>query len=100
MAAAIGADLPIDEPVGNMVIDIGGGTIETARSSLRRDRLALRRRCESGLRSRYRDPELRPESEHGIAIDERTAEEIKVAINRFGRPDTRRTTPRCGDSIS
>src|SRR6266566_1425599 len=26
MAAAIGADLPIDEPVGNMVIDIGGGT--------------------------------------------------------------------------
>jgi rod shape-determining protein MreB len=30
MAAAIGADLPIDEPVGNMVIDIGGGTTEIA----------------------------------------------------------------------
>ncbi len=34
MAAAIGADLPIDEPVGNMVIDIGGGTSETAVISL------------------------------------------------------------------
>ena len=32
--AAIGADLPIDEPVGNMVIDIGGGTSETAVISL------------------------------------------------------------------
>src|SRR3954465_2760042 len=30
VAAAIGADLPIDEPVGNMVIDIGGGTSGTA----------------------------------------------------------------------
>jgi rod shape-determining protein MreB len=30
MAASIGANLPIDEPVGNMVIDIGGGTTETA----------------------------------------------------------------------
>ena len=32
MAAAIGADLPIDEPVGNMVIDIGGGTSEIGRA--------------------------------------------------------------------
>ena len=34
MAAAIGAGLPIDEPVGNMVIDVGGGTTETAVISL------------------------------------------------------------------
>ena len=34
MAAAIGADLPINEPVGNLVIDIGGGTTETAVISL------------------------------------------------------------------
>ena len=34
MAAAIGADLPIDEPVGNLVIDIGGGTTEIAVISL------------------------------------------------------------------
>jgi len=30
MAAALGADLPVDKPVGNMVVDIGGGTTEVA----------------------------------------------------------------------
>ncbi len=34
MAAAIGAGLPVDEPVGNMVVDIGGGTTEIAVISL------------------------------------------------------------------
>jgi len=34
MAAAIGADLPIEEPAGNMVVDIGGGTTEVAVISL------------------------------------------------------------------
>ncbi len=34
MAAAIGADLPIEEPLGNMVVDIGGGTTEVAVISL------------------------------------------------------------------
>ena len=34
MAAAIGAGLPIHEPLGNMVVDIGGGTTETAVISL------------------------------------------------------------------
>jgi rod shape-determining protein MreB len=34
MAAAIGAGLPIDEPVGNMVVDIGGGTTDIAVISL------------------------------------------------------------------
>ena len=30
MAAAIGADLPVDDPIGNMVVDVGGGTTEIA----------------------------------------------------------------------
>ncbi|MCS7262895.1 MAG: rod shape-determining protein [Aquificaceae bacterium] len=34
MAAAIGADLPIEEPIGSMVVDIGGGTTEIAVISL------------------------------------------------------------------
>ena len=34
MAAAIGADLPVDKPTGNMIIDIGGGTCEIAVISL------------------------------------------------------------------
>ena len=35
MAAAIGADMPVTEPVGSMVVDIGGGTTEVAVLSLR-----------------------------------------------------------------
>ena len=34
MAAAIGAGLPVHEPTGNMVVDIGGGTTEVAVISL------------------------------------------------------------------
>ena len=34
MAAAIGAGLPVGEPTGNMVVDIGGGTSEVAVISL------------------------------------------------------------------
>ena len=34
MAAAIGAGLPVQEPTGNMIVDIGGGTTEVAVISL------------------------------------------------------------------
>ena len=34
MAAAIGAGLPVDEPMGSMIVDIGGGTTEVAVISL------------------------------------------------------------------
>ena len=78
MAAAIGADLPIDEPVGNMVIDIGGGTCETAVISLG-GIVAL-----EAVRVGSFDIDAAIQNyvrrEHGIAIGERTAEEIKVAI--------------------
>jgi rod shape-determining protein MreB len=78
MAAAIGADLPIEEPVGNMVVDIGGGTTETAVISLggivtlRAERVggfSLDEAIQGWVRK-----------EHGLAIGERTAEEIKIQI--------------------
>ncbi|HWC66613.1 MAG TPA: rod shape-determining protein [Acidimicrobiales bacterium] len=78
IAAAIGADLPIEEPVGNMVIDIGGGTTETAVISLG-GIVALEAvrvgsfDIDTAIQSHIR-------REYGIAIGERTAEEIKVAI--------------------
>jgi rod shape-determining protein MreB len=78
MAAAIGADLPIDEPIGNMVIDIGGGTSETAVISLG-GIVAL-----EAVRVGSFDIDAAVQNyvrrEHGIAIGERTAEEIKMAI--------------------
>ncbi len=78
MAAAIGAGLPIHEPVGNMVVDVGGGTAETAVVSVG-GIVALRAiRCggfdiDGAIQSYVR-------REYGIAIGERTAEEIKIAI--------------------
>src|SRR5215203_6209964 len=69
MAAAIGADLPIDEPVGNMVIDIGGGTSETAVISL------------GGIVA------LEAVRVGSFDIGERTAEEIKVAIGSADRSE-------------
>jgi rod shape-determining protein MreB and related proteins len=78
MAAAIGAGLPIQEPVGNMVVDIGGGTSETALISLG-GVVALNAvrvgsfDIDSALQAWIR-------REYGIAVGERTAEEIKIAI--------------------
>jgi rod shape-determining protein MreB and related proteins len=78
MAAAIGAGLPIHEPRGNMVVDIGGGTTETAVISLG-GIVALQAirvgsfDIDNAIQSYVR-------REYGIAIGERTAEEIKLAI--------------------
>jgi len=78
MAAAIGAGLPIHEPLGNMVVDVGGGTTETAVISLG-GIVALQ-----AIRVGSFDIDASIQSyvrrEYGIAIGERTAEEIKVAI--------------------
>ncbi len=87
MAAAIGAGLPITEPAGNMIVDIGGGTTEVAVISLagivyshslkvggdRMDQAII-----SHLRRKY-----------NLLIGERTAEAIKIQIgNAWPRPDT------------
>ncbi len=78
MAAAIGAGLPIHEPLGNMVVDIGGGTSETAMISLG-GIVALQ-----AIRVGSFDIDASIQSyvrrEYGMAIGERTAEEIKLAI--------------------
>lgn len=78
MAAAIGSGLPIDSPVGNMVIDIGGGTTETALISLG-GVVAL-----EAVRIGSFDIDAAIQNHvrrvHGIAVGEQTAEQIKVAI--------------------
>ncbi|MFM8522234.1 MAG: rod shape-determining protein, partial [Acidimicrobiaceae bacterium] len=78
VAAAIGANLPIDEPVGNMVIDLGGGTTETAVLSLG-GIVAL-----EAVRVGSFDIDTEIQSfvrrKHFIAIGERTAEEIIKSI--------------------
>ena len=78
MAAAIGANLPITEPIANMIVDIGGGTTEVAVISLagivyaKSVRVAGDKMDESILQYIKR--------KHNLAIGERTAEEIKTTI--------------------
>jgi rod shape-determining protein MreB and related proteins len=85
MAAAIGAGLPINEPVANMVVDIGGGTSETALISLG-GIVAL-----EAVRIGSFDIDAAIihyiRREHGIAVGEQTAEEIKIAIGSAARTD-------------
>ena len=78
MAAAIGAGLPINEPLGNMVVDVGGGTSETAVISL--GGIVALRAIRVGSFDIDAALQAWVRREYGIAIGERTAEEIKVAI--------------------
>ncbi len=78
MAAAIGASLPIHEPMGNMVIDIGGGTTEVAVISL--GGIVALEAVRVGSFDIDAAIQAYVRKEYGIAIGERTAEEIKLAI--------------------
>jgi rod shape-determining protein MreB and related proteins len=78
MAAAIGAGLPIGEPLGSMVVDIGGGTTEVALISLGGVVALEAVRVGSFDIDAHIQTYLR--REYGIAIGERTAEDIKVTI--------------------
>jgi rod shape-determining protein MreB len=78
MAAAIGAGLPIHEPLGNMVVDVGGGTTETAVISL--GGVVALEAIRVGSFDIDASIQTYVRREYGIAIGERTAEEIKVAI--------------------
>ncbi len=78
MAAALGAGLPIDEPVGSMVVDIGGGTTEVAIIALGGLVVARSLRVGGdGLDASIIDYARR---EYGLALGERTAETIKMKM--------------------
>ncbi|HAA90785.1 MAG: Rod shape-determining protein MreB [Thermoanaerobacterales bacterium 50_218] len=78
MAAAIGAGLPVHEPTGNMIVDIGGGTTEVAVISLggivtsRSIRVAGDEMDEAIVQYIKRT--------YNLMVGERTAEEIKIKI--------------------
>src|SRR4029077_3285228 len=78
MAAAIGAGLPIHEPLGNMVADAGGGTTETAVISL--GGIVALEAIRVGSFDIDNSIQAYVRREYGIAVGERTAEEIKMAI--------------------
>ena len=78
MAAAIGAGLPINEPMANMVVDIGGGTSETALISL--GGVVALQAVRVGSFDIDASIITYIRREYGIAIGEQTAEEIKILI--------------------
>lgn len=76
MAAAIGADLPVHEPSGNMIVDIGGGTTEVAVISLGGIVVAQSLRVAGDEMDEAILEFVKKEC--SLAIGERTAEEIKI----------------------
>ncbi|WP_347277815.1 rod shape-determining protein [Leptolyngbya sp. FACHB-711] len=78
VAAAIGAGLPVQEPTGNMIIDIGGGTTEVAVLSLQGTVLSESVRVAGDELSDSITQYMK--KVHNLVIGERTAEEIKIMI--------------------
>ncbi len=78
VAAAIGAGLPVAEPTGNMIIDIGGGTTEVAVLSLQGTVLSESVRVAGDELSESISQYMK--KVHNLVIGERTAEEIKITI--------------------
>src|ERR1700734_15407 len=78
MAAAIGAGLPVNEPTGNMVVDIGGGTTEVAVISL--GGIVTSQSIRIGGDELDEAIISYIKKEYSLALGERTAEEIKIAL--------------------
>jgi rod shape-determining protein MreB len=78
MAAAIGAGLPVEEPIGNMIIDIGGGTTEVAVISLGGIVYAKSVRCAGDAMDDAIIQHIK--RKYNLLIGPRMAEDIKVYI--------------------
>jgi rod shape-determining protein MreB and related proteins len=78
MAAAIGADMPVTEPVGSMVVDIGGGTTEVAVLSLRGLAYTMSVRVGGDKMDEAIVSYVR--RNHNLLIGEGTAERIKKEV--------------------
>ena len=89
MAAAIGAGLPITEPAGSMIVDIGGGTTDIAVISLagvvygQSVRVAGNELDEAII--------LHARKAHNLLVGERTAEQIKIEIGSASKLEHRLT---------
>nr|CAA9343697.1 MAG: Rod shape-determining protein MreB [uncultured Nocardioidaceae bacterium] len=99
MAAAIGANLPVHEATGNMVVDIGGGTTEVAVISLGGIVTSMSIRTagddlDAAIISWFK-------KEYSLMLGERTAEEIKVELgSAFPLPEEPEAEIRGRDLIS
>ena len=99
MAAAIGSGLPVHEPTGNMVVDIGGGTTEVAVISL--GGIVTSQSIRVGGDELDNAIVSYVKKEYSLMLGERTAEEIKMAIgSAFPMPDEPHAEIRGRDLVS
>jgi rod shape-determining protein MreB and related proteins len=100
MAAAIGAGLPVGEPSGSLIVDIGGGTTEVAVISL--GGIVVSRSLRIGGDELDQDIIAFGRREYNLLIGERTAEDIKIAIGSAypGDYDDQRATLRGRDLLT
>lgn len=85
MAAAIGARLPTAEPVGSMIVDIGGGTAEVAVISLSGIVASRSVRCAGDALDQSITSFIK--RKYNLLVGERTAEQIKLEIGSACPPD-------------
>ena len=78
LAAAVGADLPVHEPIGNLVVDVGGGRTEMAVVSM--GGVVSGRSVNVGGFDLDAAVQDHIRGTYGVAIGEKSAEELKIAI--------------------
>ena len=100
MAAAIGAGLPVAEPTGSLIVDIGGGTTEVAVISL--GGIVVSRSIRIGGDEMDQDIIGYGRREYNLLLGERTAEDIKIAVGSAapGDWDDQRVTLRGRDLLT
>ena len=99
MAAAIGAGLPVHEPTGNMVVDIGGGTTEVAVISL--GGIVTSQSIRIGGDELDQAIITFAKKEYSLMLGERTAEQIKINLgSAFPLPEEPTTDIRGRDLVS
>jgi rod shape-determining protein MreB and related proteins len=89
MAAAIGAGLPVGEPYGSMVLDMGGGTSEAAVISF--GGIVVARSIRHGGMKMDEAIAAYMKREHNVLIGDRTAEELKLNLGSAVEPKLNNT---------
>ena len=99
MAAAIGADLPVSEPLASMVVDIGGGTTEVAVISL--GSMVVWESIRVGGYEMDEAIVRHVKTEHRLLIGQESAEEVKVTIGSASdQPEAKETEVRGRDLVT
>jgi len=99
MAAAIGAGLPVTDPTGSMIVDIGGGTTEVAVISL--GGIVVSRSIRVAGDEMDQEIVLYARQKHNLLIGERMAEEVKIAVgSAYPLPEEKLVTLRGRDLVT